>query len=52
MSEQFSSTDFHTDKTNFDTEWRWNIVSDEMEKIVEILNTVSNERLIKAGAMI
>ena len=52
MSEQFSSTDFQTDETNFDKEWRWNIVSDEMEKIVEILYTVSNERFTKAGPMI
>ena len=52
MSEQFSSLDFQMDQPNFDTEWKWNIVSEEMGKKFETFYTVSNERLIKAGPMI
>ena len=52
MSEQILSLDFQTDETNFDTEWKWNIVSEEMEKKLETFYTVSNELLIKAGPTI
>ena len=52
MVEQISSLDFQMDETNFDTEWNWNIVLEEMEKKFETYYTVSNERLIKAGPMI
>ena len=52
MCEQISSLDFQTDEKNFDTEWKWNIVSEEMEKKFETFYTVSNERFIKAGPMI
>ena len=50
MSEQISSLDFQTDETNFDTEWKWDIVSEEMEKKFETLCTVSKEQLTKALA--
>ena len=50
--EQIISLDFQTEETNFDTEWKWNIVSEEMEKKFETFYTVSNERLIKAGPII
>ena len=52
MFEQISSLDFQMDETNSDTEWKWNIVLEELEKKFETLYTVSNERLIKAGPMI
>ena len=52
MFEQNSSLDFQMDETNSDTAWKWNIVSEEMEKKFETFYTVSNERLIKAGPMI
>ena len=52
MFEQISSLDFQMDETNSDTEWKWNIVLEEMEKKFETFYTVSNERLIKAGPMI
>ena len=32
MSEQVSPLDFQTVETNFGTEWKWNIVSEELEK--------------------
>ena len=35
MSGQTSSPDFQTDETNFDTDWKWNIVSEEMERKLE-----------------
>ena len=47
--ERNSSLDFQKDETNFDTEWKWNIVSEEMEKNFETFNTVSKERLTKTG---
>ena len=50
MSEQISSLDFQTDETNFDTEWKWDIVSEEMEKKFETFYTVSKEKLTKALA--
>ena len=40
------------DEKKLDTEWKWNIVSEEMEKSFETFQTVSNERLIKAGPKI
>ena len=52
MFEQISSLDFQMDETNSDTEWKWNIVLEEMEKKFETFYTVSNERLIKAGPLI
>ena len=52
MFEQISSLDFQMDETNSDIAWKWNIVLEEMEKKFETSYTVSNERLIKAGAMI
>ena len=52
MFEQISSLDFQMDETNFDTEWKWNIALEEMEKKFETFSTVSNERLIKADPMI
>ena len=48
---QVSSLDFQTDETNSDTEWKWNIVSEEMEKFGTFYS-VSKERLTKAGLMI
>ena len=51
MSEQFSSLDFQTDETNFDTERKWNNVSEETAKNVEISYTVSTGRLTKVGPM-
>ena len=47
-----SLLDFQTDGRNFDTEWKMNIVSDEMEKKFETFYTVSKKRLTKAGPMI
>ena len=32
MFEQISSLDFQMDETNSDTEWKWNIALDEIEK--------------------
>ena len=32
MYEQILSLDYQTDETNFDTEWKWNIVSEELEQ--------------------
>ena len=52
MSEQVSSLDFQMYETNFDTQWKWNIVSEEIEKKFETSYTLSNERLITAGPMI
>ena len=52
MSEPISPLDFQTDETNFEAEWRWNIVLEEMENIFETFYTVSNERLIKAGPVL
>ena len=51
MSEQKQKLDFQTDKTNFDTEWKWNIVSERIEKRFETFCTVSIEQLIKDGPM-
>ena len=52
MSERTSSLDFQMDGTNSDTEWKWNIVLEDMEKKFVTFHTVSNERLIRAGPMI
>ena len=52
MFEQISSLDFQMDETNSDTEWKWNIALEEMEKKFGTSYTVSSERLIKAGPMI
>ena len=35
MFEQISSLDFQMDETNSDTEWKWNIALEEMEKKVD-----------------
>ena len=40
------------DGTNFDTERKWNIVLEEMEKKIGISYTVSKGRLTSAGPMI
>ena len=37
MSEQISSLDFETDETNFDTERKWNILSEEKKKLEKFL---------------
>ena len=37
------------DETNSDTEGKWNIALEEIEKKFEIFHTLSSERLIKAG---
>ena len=47
--EKLSPLDFQKDETNSDTAWKYNIVLEEMETNIETSNTVSNERLIKAG---
>ena len=52
MSEHNSSLDFQMDETNFDIDWKWNIVLEEMETKFETSYTVWNERLIKAGPML
>ena len=52
MSERIWTLDFQIDERIIDTEWKWNIVSEEMEKKFEIFYSVSNERLIKAGPTI
>ena len=43
MSEQIPSLDIQTDETNFDTEWKWNIVSEEMEKKFKTFHTTSHQ---------
>ena len=50
--EQISSLDFQTDERNSDTEWKWNIVLEEIEKKFETSYIVSNERLIGADPMV
>ena len=40
------------DETNFDTEWKWNIVLKEVGKKFGTFHTLSNERLLKAGPKI
>ena len=35
MSEHISPLNFQTDETNFDSEWMWNIVSEDMENKFE-----------------
>ena len=52
MFEQILSLDFQMDETNSDFDWKWNIVSEEMEKKFGTSYTVSNERLTRAGPMI
>ena len=52
MFEQVSSLGFQKDETNFDTEWKRNIVLEEMEKKFETSYSISSERFIKAGPMI
>ena len=44
MLEQISSLGFQMGETNSDTEWKWNIALEEMEKKFETFYTVSNER--------
>ena len=38
------------DETNFDTEWKWNIVSEEMVKKLETSHTVSKKTVDKGWA--
>ena len=52
MFEQPSSLDFQMDETNFDTEWKWNLVLEEMQKKFGTSYTVSNGQLTRAGPMI
>ena len=52
MFQQISSLDFQIDETNSDTEWKWNIALEEMEKKFETSYTLSSGQLIKAGPMI
>ena len=52
MFERISSLDCQMNGISSDTEWKWNFVLEEMGKKFETSYTVSNERLIKAGAMI
>ena len=49
MSEQIPSLDFQTDEILFDTEWKCDIVSEEIEKKFGTFYTVSEERVTKAG---
>ena len=51
-TEQILSLDFHTDETNFETEGKWNTVSEELEKKFETFYTLSKWRMTKAGPMI
>ena len=43
MSKKKSSLDFQMDETNFDTEWKWNNVSEDREKKLVIFFTKSRE---------
>ena len=52
MSAKYSLLDFQLDETSSDTEWKWNIVSEELDRKIETIYTVSEERLNKAGPMI
>ena len=52
MSGPISPLDFQMDGTNFDTEWKWNIVSEEMEKTFGTSYIASRELLIKGGQTI
>ena len=47
MSEPISSLDFQMDEANFDNEWKWNIVLEEMEKRVGNSYIASKELWIK-----
>ena len=49
--EQTSSLDFQMDETTFDTEWKWNSVSEEMERNLETFYSALKERLTKTGPM-
>ena len=49
MSEQISSLDPQTEETNFDIEWKWNIVLEEMERKFETLYMEYTELWIKGG---
>ena len=52
MFEQDSSLGFQMDETNLDTEWKYNTVSEEMEKESEISSIASRELWIKGGQTI
>ena len=52
MSEQISVLDFQTDGTNSDTEWKWNIVLEEIEKKLGTSYIASRELWIKGGQTI
>ena len=49
MSEQASLSDFQMDETNLDTEWKWNIVLEEMEKMFETFCIASRGLWIKGA---
>ena len=49
MFEQISSLDFQMDETNSDTEWKWTIVLEEMEKKFGTSYTALEEPWIKGG---
>ena len=52
MFEQILSQDFQMDETNSDTEWKGNIVLEEMEKKFGTSYTALNESWIKGGKKI
>ena len=52
MSEQFSSLDFQRDATNFDTEWKWNFVLEEMGKRFGTSYIASKELWMTGGRTI
>ena len=52
MFEQILSLDSQVDKTNFDTESKWNIALEEMEKKFGTSCIASGELWIKGGQMI
>ena len=52
MFEQSSSLDFQMEKTNFETEWKWNITLEEMENKFGISYIASRELWIKGGLTI
>ena len=49
MFEQISSLDCQMDETNFDTEWKWNIAIEEMEKKFGTSYIASRELWIEGG---
>ena len=49
MTKQISSFVFQIHETNVDTEWRWNLVSEKMEKKLGTFYTESKERLTRGS---